>query len=902
MLSLTIFHRFISLALLVLGAAAAISTAQNIDANDFFNLAAEPTNSAPPNIHSLSGTVAWLVSAFNRTRETVYTMRLSLNATRSALRETRERVTVETSRTKAAEARATALARQINFTATLAMNEAKVNKVALVAEVQRAQTAEASLQIAVQLEASRATAAENALSALLQANDADLATQIGAARSAATAATLSQATALANEVQRATAAEAAELARATNAEAQLGSAIADETSRAVSAEQAINNNIVATSNTFSTEITAAKSIAAAGLAAETQRATAAEAQLGSAIADETSRAVFAEQTINSDINSVNLSLIEQVSFASASILNVAAQLDREAQWAIAADATVNARVSQEQARAIAVENQLSSAVRVEISRAMTAEASVATLVSQEQARAIAVENQLSSAVRMEVSRAMTAEQAVSSAVGQSQELLQEQVITLNNVVVTEIMRAIGTENQLSSAIRVETSRAITAEQGISTVVSALSTCPKYAVDAPACKCGPGTVGSLTWTGQAWAGVCTVAACPQNAVGAPDCECDDFTTGALNWNGTSWTGTCVATGTGVRSMSTAGAVTCAVAANRRVKCWGAASNGGLGMSAAGSATNATTASFIPNINNAAVVRSGLTFSCALLVNSSLLCWGSNLYGQTGLNSSIATAVTTPFHALSNVTQFSLGSDHACALMSNADVRCWGRNNNGQLGNGSTVDITTGPPSYAVATGVKQVVCSYVGSYIVKFNGDVFCSGLVHLSMITTPSVFAFYGNIGANGTLSCGAYHCCAILPSTALRCWGTRNNGQLGVGATSTAPLPLGSATDTFASGVVKVVGGAAHTCALDNQGRVWCWGLNSDGQLGNGVTAVQTTPIQVSQTGVRDIFTATSAFHTCATLLTGGFKCWGFNNNGQLGIGTFVSAQPVTALNTIFL
>lgn len=556
---------------------------------------------------------------------------------------------------------------------------------------------------------------------------------------------------------------------------------------------------------------------------------------------------------------------------------------------------------------------------------MAAEASVNARVTQEEARAMAVENQLSSAVRVETSRAMAAEQAINNAFGQSQVLLPGQIAatatqvvnaavggiasnltnevqariegdnTLRKAVETEVNRAMGAEGLLSTAIGVETSRAITAEQGISTIVSAIFVCPPNAVDAPACKCGPGFVGTLTWTGEAWTGNCTLAPCPAYAAGAPQCVCDSFTNGTLVWVGSSWSGTCAASPV-VRSMS-AGFVTCGVSSDQRIKCIGSSGFGMLGANSSSSVVaNLSIALAIPSINNAVKVITGSQFSCALLTNSSLACWGGNGYGQTGVHKN--TTTVSPTVVTSNVFDAAVGLEHTCALYFGGNLTCWGRNQFSQLGTSSMIDITSGVPAIVMATGVRQVTCAGTATCYVKIDGDLYCTGYITAGV--TSTTHALQGNIGATGAVSCGYSHCC-VISSGALRCWGARSSGQLGAGIFSSS-APFDSATTVFNSGIVRVALGSFHSCALNSSGLVSCWGGNAFGQVGNGLMTNQGTPVVVSfLTGVRDVFTGISASHVCATLTTGGFKCWGYNYYGQLGLGHFTNT-PTPSNTTSFL
>ena len=152
-----------------------------------------------------------------------------------------------------------------------------------------------------------------------------------------------------------------------------------------------------------------------------------------------------------------------------------------------------------------------------------------------------------------------------------------------------------------------------------------------------------------------------------------------------------------------------------------------------------------------------------------------------------------------------------------------------------------------------------------------------------------------GDTTGINTLRAGAEHTCALMSNGTVRCWGRSNYGQLGygnsftVGATA-ATLPYTAGDVPVVGTVTKLALGQNHTCALLNSGFVRCWGYNNYGQLGLNTKENVGTGEAISSFGyvnLGGIATQLAAGnnHTCALLDTGKVRCWGLNSNGQLGI-----------------
>lgn len=161
-----------------------------------------------------------------------------------------------------------------------------------------------------------------------------------------------------------------------------------------------------------------------------------------------------------------------------------------------------------------------------------------------------------------------------------------------------------------------------------------------------------------------------------------------------------------------------------------------------------------------------------------------------------------------------------------------------------------------------------------------------------------------GSSGEWNTIESGNAHSCAIRKNNSMYCWGTNSEGVAGNNTTSpqTTPGIVGTAgTSTLFTNWVKVAPGIASVCGIRSDGTAWCWGDQTNGRLGNGVTSGnQLVPSQLGTVGTSTIFTdwqylSAGLGVSCGIRANGTAWCWGNQNNGKLGNGVTTNADQST-------
>jgi len=181
-----------------------------------------------------------------------------------------------------------------------------------------------------------------------------------------------------------------------------------------------------------------------------------------------------------------------------------------------------------------------------------------------------------------------------------------------------------------------------------------------------------------------------------------------------------------------------------------------------------------------------------------------------------------------------------------------------------------------------------------------NSETNLSDSLTITPFTVSSAVSSSDDSSSDTAIAAGQYHSCAILDNGSVKCWGYNNNGQLGIDNTTNmgdnsgemAVLPVVNLGTGRTATAISLH--ANQSCALLDNASVKCWGSNQHGRLGlgNNNSIGDQSGEMAALTGI-DLGTGRTATaiaaggnHTCALLDNAAVKCWGRNQNGQLGIG----------------
>jgi len=293
-----------------------------------------------------------------------------------------------------------------------------------------------------------------------------------------------------------------------------------------------------------------------------------------------------------------------------------------------------------------------------------------------------------------------------------------------------------------------------------------------------------------------------------------------------------------------------------------------------------------------------IAAGGGHACAV-VGGALRCWGDDTDGQLGVAAGDGGTTLAPVTIAGGPwIAPAAGTIHSCALAADGGVWCWGGNANGQLGSG---DRTARPDPRQVSLPAKavDVRTSFEFTCALLEDASVWCWGFNMEGQLGLGDQYPGDDKLSPVqlGTdhdwtfIATGQGHGCGIRAPGRLYCWGRNTNSQLGQGVTQPeemrAPVRVGEDDDWAEVGCSQ-----STTCARKRAGSLWCWGEQASGALAMGDVNPRPTPAQVPNYSDWSAMTV-NTFHTCGLRPGGQIWCAGRNTEGQIGGPDLVDAVP---------
>jgi alpha-tubulin suppressor-like RCC1 family protein len=334
-------------------------------------------------------------------------------------------------------------------------------------------------------------------------------------------------------------------------------------------------------------------------------------------------------------------------------------------------------------------------------------------------------------------------------------------------------------------------------------------------------------------------------------------------------------------------------------------WGDNSAGELGN---GTFTQEDSPVAVGDLSGVKAISSGGRDNLALLSSGAVMSWGDDAFGQLGDGTASANDDAQLPVAVTGVTtavQVSASGEHALALLANGTVVAWGDNNNGQLGNGTTTNSDV-PVAVKGLTKVKAVAAGYLFSVAVLTNGTVMAWGdngdgeLGNGTYNNSDVPVAVTGVTGASAVTAGGQFAVALLSNGTAMS-WGENGSGQLGDGSETDGSSDVPVAVDGL-TGATQISAGNQFALALVAKGTVMGWGDNGFNELAQsngfpGGISNSDVPIDIPGVGPSSAVAAGGLFGLA--LLTGGTVLgWDDNALGQLGNGTTTTEVTPVAVS----
>lgn len=369
-------------------------------------------------------------------------------------------------------------------------------------------------------------------------------------------------------------------------------------------------------------------------------------------------------------------------------------------------------------------------------------------------------------------------------------------------------------------------------------------------------------------------------------------------------------------------------TCAIADDKKVYCWGANTSGALGVrQSAASLPSAPTPQAVYTagvLDGKDVVKigAGINLTCALTSDNLPYCWGNDSSGQLG-NGTPKTASTEPVAVKvtgvldgKSIVDIHVGRYHACVRDDQGAPYCWGSDDSGSLGDGNSSGQQPEPVATVLTAlqndeGFVSLSLETNRSCGLTDKNRLYCWGNSSTSegtALSTPQPYGWDNSVFPDEELkyirsmSIGDNQTCYVSSSYRLFCVGNNTDGVLGIGGAVTSnnvvvsPVPVDTSGALAGKKMIEVHAVKSLTYALSDDRKLFVWGSNLYGGIGDGTHGgISGLPVEVDLGGKKVKEIAAGEFHICILTLDKEVYCWGANMYGQAGVGLsdVIIAQP---------
>ena len=339
--------------------------------------------------------------------------------------------------------------------------------------------------------------------------------------------------------------------------------------------------------------------------------------------------------------------------------------------------------------------------------------------------------------------------------------------------------------------------------------------------------------------------------------------------------------------------------CVLTQKSEVKCWGSSK---FKENGADEVLNVPTDINLDEKFTVRGIAAGSYHNCLLTDGDDIKCWGEGSWGQIGSADfkTSSSLVTVKMEPKQPVKALALGSNFSCALLKNGKVKCWGANDQGQLGDGSLkkkstpVDVALAPKDQAIS-----LRAGYHHACVLLADGKVKCWGANDRGQILgvkdkiqkTPVTIKLKDSSPVQA-LVLNTDVTCTLTGKGTANCW-----GQSSILFGDKTPVKTPQNVNPSSMPKVKTLAiGSSSMCFLSTTGVVQCKGLNDKGQLGNKSKVDNGSLTKIAQTDRIKILTVGDGFG-CVLTKRGRVKCFGDGTNGKLGIPGETSVSVPTDL-----